>query len=49
MLGHNGAGKTTLIQIMTGVLKYDSGKITILGLDVHKDINEIRKKVGVCP
>lgn len=24
-LGHNGAGKTTLINVLTGMLDYDSG------------------------
>ena len=35
LLGTNGAGKTTLLRMMAGVLKADSGEITIDGLPVY--------------
>jgi ABC-type multidrug transport system ATPase subunit len=35
LLGHNGAGKTTLINILTGTLSYQQGKITINDKDLQ--------------
>ena len=46
-LGVNGAGKSTTINIMSGTLNKDSGKVLIDGLDVDKDINKITQKIGV--
>lgn len=48
LLGHNGAGKSTTINILTGILQPDSGKINILGYDYYTQMNEIRSKTGVC-
>ncbi len=39
LLGPNGAGKTTLISILSGLLPYDTGNITING----KELNELNK------
>ncbi len=47
LLGSNGAGKTTLMNMMTGLLTPDSGKISILGTDILKDIEYIRKKIAI--
>ena len=46
-LGENGAGKSTTINIMCGQLKKNSGKIIIDGLDLDKNINDIKEKLGV--
>ncbi len=46
-LGINGAGKSTTISIMTGILKKDSGKVFVNGLDVDTDIKKITNKIGV--
>jgi ABC-type multidrug transport system ATPase subunit len=32
-LGHNGAGKSTTINMLTGILKPDKGKMNIFGYD----------------
>ena len=46
ILGTNGAGKTTLINILTTYLRQTSGTISILGADITKDTNEIRKQIA---
>jgi ABC-2 type transport system ATP-binding protein len=49
LLGPNGAGKTTTISILCGYLTPDSGRVTIDGLDLHKDKNRIKEIIGVVP
>jgi len=43
-LGPNGAGKTTSIRVILGLLKANSGRVSILGHDVSMD--EKRRQVG---
>jgi ABC-2 type transport system ATP-binding protein len=45
-LGPNGSGKTTFIRMLCGLLKPDSGGGTCLGLDVIRDSEVIKTKVG---
>lgn len=47
-LGPNGAGKTTSINMISGLLKADSGKIFINGREAGSH-SEIRRDIGVCP
>ncbi|MGI0085509.1 MAG: ABC transporter ATP-binding protein, partial [Nitrososphaerales archaeon] len=47
LIGPNGAGKTTTIKILTTLLSPTSGEARVLGLDVRKDIYEIRKRIGI--
>lgn len=49
MLGPNGAGKTTLMRILATVMGFGEGKIEIDGLDIRRDIYEIRKIIGYLP
>lgn len=49
LLGPNGAGKSTLISALAGLLKVNSGSISILGADVQKDYRQARMKLGVVP
>lgn len=46
-LGPSGAGKTTMINILTGQLKADSGKATVLGKDVSALSREDFRKIGI--
>lgn len=48
-LGPNGAGKTTTIRILLDLIRADSGKAAIFGLDCYSDSVEIRKRVGYLP
>ena len=49
LLGPNGAGKTTLINMMCGLLKPDSGQVTIHGQTITSGTAALRTRVGVCP
>lgn len=46
-LGVNGAGKSTTISIMCGKLSRNSGSVLINDLDIDKDMDQIRKVLGV--
>lgn len=46
-IGENGAGKSTTIRAVLGLLKKDSGEITVLGEDPYKMKPETKEKVGV--
>jgi len=48
-LGPNGAGKTTTVEILECLRKPSAGTAYVLGLDITKDQNEIRKRIGVLP
>ncbi|MFH1074135.1 MAG: ABC transporter ATP-binding protein [Candidatus Firestonebacteria bacterium] len=48
-LGPNGAGKTTTLKMMTGLLKINSGKITIGGHDITDNPIEVKKIIGFIP
>jgi len=47
MLGPNGAGKTTTVEIMEGLRPADSGRVTVMGLDISKFSNKVKQKIGV--
>jgi ABC-2 type transport system ATP-binding protein len=47
LLGPNGAGKTTTVRILSTLLKFDSGDVTIEGNDVSKDQDAVRSIIGL--
>jgi ABC-2 type transport system ATP-binding protein len=49
LLGPNGAGKTTFFSIVCGLLNATSGNAVIAGYSINKDIESIKKIIGVVP
>jgi ABC-2 type transport system ATP-binding protein len=47
MLGPNGAGKTTTTEILEGLRPPDSGTVRVLGLDVAREPQRIKERIGV--
>ncbi|WP_417912962.1 ATP-binding cassette domain-containing protein [Candidatus Electronema sp. TJ] len=45
-LGPNGSGKTTAIRMLTGLLEPSSGSIRVLGLELPKEAEQIRLRIG---
>ncbi len=46
-LGLNGAGKSTTINVLCSILKKDSGKIYVNGLDLDTNPNDVKSLIGV--
>ncbi|HVR99878.1 MAG TPA: ABC transporter ATP-binding protein [Thermoanaerobaculia bacterium] len=49
LLGPNGAGKSTLMRTIATLQEADSGSITLDGIDVLRDRDEVRKVLGYLP
>ena len=47
MLGPNGAGKTTTTEIIEGLREADSGEVRVLGLDVRRQRQQVKRRIGV--
>ncbi len=47
LLGPNGAGKTTTVRILATLLRPDRGRASVLGYDVVKDAQRLRRVIGL--
>ncbi len=47
LLGPNGGGKTTLFRILSTLVAPSEGSVHMFGIDVVRDQNEIRRRIGV--
>jgi daunorubicin resistance ABC transporter ATP-binding subunit len=47
LLGPNGAGKTTAVRILTTILGRSGGLAEVLGIDVDRDPQAVRERIGL--
>jgi ABC-2 type transport system ATP-binding protein len=48
-LGPNGAGKTTAIRVLLGLLRHDSGTVTLLGGDPWTEATDLHRRLAYVP
>ncbi len=49
IVGPDGAGKTTLLRLVCGLLTPDAGELSVLGIDVAADPQEVQNRVAYMP
>lgn len=49
IMGGSGAGKSTLLSILAGKIKPQGGRITINGIDIHREPEQIEGIIGFVP
>lgn len=46
IMGASGSGKTTLLNVLSGIESPSSGRVTLNGLDIHRDADEAKSMIG---
>jgi len=49
LIGPDGAGKTTFLRVLAGVLSPSRGQARVCGVDVIRDPDQVKLKIGVVP
>ncbi len=49
LVGPDGAGKTTTLRMLCGALRLGGGQATVLGIDVARDPEAVRRRLGYMP
>jgi len=49
LVGPDGAGKTTLMRLAAGLLRADAGSLSVLGIDVTKDPQQVQDRISYMP
>jgi len=49
LLGPNGAGKSTMVMMLCGLMKPDTGSVSIFGKNVSDEGAYVRQQIGVAP
>jgi ABC-2 type transport system ATP-binding protein len=49
LVGPDGAGKTTLMRLAAGLLRADSGSLSVLGVDVATDPQQVQDRISYMP
>jgi ABC-2 type transport system ATP-binding protein len=49
LVGPDGAGKTTLIRLAAGLMTPDDGALSVLGIDVAADPQQVQDRIGYMP
>jgi ABC-2 type transport system ATP-binding protein len=47
LLGPNGSGKTTMIRILSTILAPESGRASVMGFDVQRQPDDVRRHIGL--
>jgi len=49
LLGPNGAGKTTTLRMLYTLMRPDSGRVSVDGMDAYAEAEKVRRTLGVLP
>ncbi len=49
LIGPDGAGKTTFLRLLAGLLQPHSGSVLVEGIDVAKNPEQVKEKIGYMP
>ena len=49
LLGPNGSGKSTTLKMLLGLVRPDTGSVSVLGMDVQKDPVALKRLMGYVP